>query len=1165
MGRRTEKTKKVRRQRWTHHGRSNSQGVRVSCFVCDEEIVGKGVPLLISHTSHSKTGLPAKIGELMGDGFMVVVSVEDTLCKRCSALINHLDKLEADLFLVKKALTDYLKVKYQLTDEDLAGQQAVQFEEEDPEQLSHVSANIDANCYTSEDINVEDDNEEPSYQYEYEEHKTESEESGCENNGTAKRVDEMIFGDSSSERMQNLIQEKLHKCSSCGYETSDGKEFGQHRAEQCDNLQHKCSICGKTFESNKNIQNHIMQAHLSKWTCYFCHVTFSDETEYTSHVKSHLDSSLYSPQVKLEPVQSDGSESSDHCEPPKNLLGNYECNICDFQTDNKLLFEDHLRQHVVLKLFKCNICGLRFEDEESLTKHEEEHQKETFKCDACSLSFLNRQDLAVHSESHYEKIVCDVKTVSLSEWDMTRDEDFLDQSDISVDDSDIGKRVNVEEKSTDVSGKSHDADDKSFQFHTCSSCSLTFVNDELFKEHMKSHNIIVQDIVKHENSVISSLVEPNDYVESVMDDSLEDIFAKMNSQSEASYEAQSKEVLSQGQSFKCGICSEEFREAEKLEAHKSKHASCNTDTLPSQSSEKDSSCDLLVSQGPGIGTQQISENVLSEENKLIKISSFLKPDISSSNIYDEEEDSLENIYKMVCEKKLSSIDAANSLMLDSEGFLKLKAEEFEFTPKEQIESPPLVINNNEITEEKVIVKKKYVCAICGFKSSSMIELKRHFKYHREVGQVNCKLCKQVFPSHLKLKQHMKCHHELPPILPLPEKLLCPICLIEYPDKSNLLQHLKEHHPREKTVYQCHFCEMLFSSRKAWKVHEESHPERFTYSCDECNQSFLKEKQLSDHKDLQHRDPHCKYCGKEILKLKTLRNHELRHQKEKDNYECDICKRVFKTKTGLRHHVAVHTGEYKYCCDYCGRGFMSRMMMEEHRSMHTKEERYVCDVCGRKFSFQSTYWIHRKWHDNPYPYKCSFCGRMFRHSSLLAVHKRKHTGERPYKCPHCPLTFPVGGTLKRHLILHTGVYPFNCDTCKRGFTTRHKYATHLAKTHGDFDLLNARPQQNDFKMVIRDDAGPQAEQEPTAVWQFAEDSEQGEMMNFKLAVAAAAGNDGLDSLESGIPCSIVSEDLLSDSIMPTRVVEIVLDEASQAVATVTLADPTAGLLPELWYQ
>ncbi|CAG2053156.1 unnamed protein product [Timema podura] len=89
----------------------------VPCFICDEPVEGEGVSLVVGNTPYSNTSFPAKIGQLMGDGFMVVVTKEDGLCRRCSALLNHLDKLEFDLAIVKKALTGYLKMKYQLLDE----------------------------------------------------------------------------------------------------------------------------------------------------------------------------------------------------------------------------------------------------------------------------------------------------------------------------------------------------------------------------------------------------------------------------------------------------------------------------------------------------------------------------------------------------------------------------------------------------------------------------------------------------------------------------------------------------------------------------------------------------------------------------------------------------------------------------------------------------------------------------------------------------------------------------------------------------------------------------------------------------------------------------------------------------------------------------------------
>lgn len=90
----------------------------VKCFVCDERVLlCSGVPMLQTTTQASNTDLPTKIGQLMGERFMVVVSVDDVLCRKCHALVNHVDKLENDLMLVKRSLRNHLKKKYGLSED----------------------------------------------------------------------------------------------------------------------------------------------------------------------------------------------------------------------------------------------------------------------------------------------------------------------------------------------------------------------------------------------------------------------------------------------------------------------------------------------------------------------------------------------------------------------------------------------------------------------------------------------------------------------------------------------------------------------------------------------------------------------------------------------------------------------------------------------------------------------------------------------------------------------------------------------------------------------------------------------------------------------------------------------------------------------------------------
>lgn len=87
------------------------------CFVCDKDLTlsrDRNALLLSNLTAYSHTGLPTKIGQLMGDGFMVVVTACDEACNRCYDLLNLLDKLEVDLDKVRRLLTSYLRKKYGL-------------------------------------------------------------------------------------------------------------------------------------------------------------------------------------------------------------------------------------------------------------------------------------------------------------------------------------------------------------------------------------------------------------------------------------------------------------------------------------------------------------------------------------------------------------------------------------------------------------------------------------------------------------------------------------------------------------------------------------------------------------------------------------------------------------------------------------------------------------------------------------------------------------------------------------------------------------------------------------------------------------------------------------------------------------------------------------------
>jgi len=83
-----------------------------SCYVCDTKLFGERTRVCSSITPHSSIPYPEKIADLLGDDFVVIVTPADHMCKRCTSLLTHMDKLENDLKLVRNALVSYIQKKY---------------------------------------------------------------------------------------------------------------------------------------------------------------------------------------------------------------------------------------------------------------------------------------------------------------------------------------------------------------------------------------------------------------------------------------------------------------------------------------------------------------------------------------------------------------------------------------------------------------------------------------------------------------------------------------------------------------------------------------------------------------------------------------------------------------------------------------------------------------------------------------------------------------------------------------------------------------------------------------------------------------------------------------------------------------------------------------------
>lgn len=156
--------------------------------------------------------------------------------------------------------------------------------------------------------------------------------------------------------------------------------------------------------------------------------------------------------------------------------------MCPFKTIDKQIYDDHLRKHIKVKPFKCRICSSRFETREQAGVHAKTHCPDLFKCGTCSMSFPQREQLMKHFETHnkpqqqqtvqvqQKQIVQQVQQPQqqpqIVNQELTTQKLLQDTIDEALRDSEAGPKIH---------------------FFSCHICSLTFIQETYYKQHMETH------------------------------------------------------------------------------------------------------------------------------------------------------------------------------------------------------------------------------------------------------------------------------------------------------------------------------------------------------------------------------------------------------------------------------------------------------------------------------------------------------------------------------------------------------------------------------------------------------------------------------------------------------------------------------------------------------
>lgn len=462
------------------------------CYICDEAstVQQQNYVLTEAVTSVTHTKLPNKIGQVVGDAFMVIVCVEDIICKKCLTIFNQMDRLESDLERVKNTILNFINKKYGISsDSDDSIIKTNNVSGGPPVKMQKLNTGT---TYINRKMVSEDDENPRKVQVTrqiinrggdaVENQMNSMFESPERRNNTTTTTTQAVHIVQQTQPSNKRGPIKIYKCMSCDFKTTDLKQFQPHY-EQCKQLQNiqqqpqqqqqqqvlipqpstqihtgfRCKLCKKLFATPVALRHHTAEKHPAEYTCNICNVNFVNEPNYKKHMETaHPDIKTIESRTIVTSIQS------------KNQL--FACTLCQYKTPDKQNYDDHLRKHVKVKPFKCRICAARFETREQASIHAKGHQPDYFKCGSCSMSFPQREMLIKHFETHETKLK--------PQQQQQQQPKALTTQKLLQETIDEALRDPID----------HNEQAKQINFLSCNICSLTFLQEHYYIQHMETQH-----------------------------------------------------------------------------------------------------------------------------------------------------------------------------------------------------------------------------------------------------------------------------------------------------------------------------------------------------------------------------------------------------------------------------------------------------------------------------------------------------------------------------------------------------------------------------------------------------------------------------------------------------------------------------------------------------
>lgn len=272
---------------------------------------------------------------------------------------------------------------------------------------------------------------------------------------------------------------------------------------------------------------------------------------------------------------------------------------------------------------------------------------------------------------------------------------------------------------------------------------------------------------------------------------------------------------------------------------------------------------------------------------------------------------------------------------------------------------------------------------------------------------------------------------------------CSQCNQTFITNAELVNHKKTHETEDRS-YLCHKCKQAFSNHCDFLIHQQIHSkQKYTCKCPECGLTYLKKSFKSHIYSHSYKPLNCPICSKECNGDVNLQAHILKHG---NKFDCVECGKIMNDKSSFDQHMAIHTGVKLHQCLYCGKAFRLIQQKVVHTRIHTNDKPFKCNKCNRNFSQYTCLKRHENVCYDSKNFVCDICNKRFRNKFNISQHMKVHI--RRYKCPECGVTCSTNAGLKVHILyLHSTDRPEVCILCDKRFVNKNQLDKHYrCKSH-----------------------------------------------------------------------------------------------------------------------